>query len=128
MPACKPLSILAALALSPGSVVSADRLVDLVRGYDPPAGAHGTLHVYLSGLRRVLEPDLAPRARPTVLVTTDAGYRLDLDPTAVDAVLFTREARARHGARAPVVAATRAGTSPGDDGRGSVGGMPAAED
>ena len=82
LPARKPRSILAALALTPGSTVSADRLVDLVWGDDPPAGAHGTLHAYLSGLRRVLEPDLAPRARPTVLVTTDDGYRLDVDPGA----------------------------------------------
>ena len=102
LPARKPRSILAALALAPGSTTSADRLVDLVWGDDPPAGAHGTLHAYLSGLRRVLEPDLAPRARPTVLVTTDAGYRLDLDPAAIDAVAFTREVRARHGALDPL--------------------------
>ena len=50
----------------------------------------------------MLEPDLAPRARPTVLVTTDDGYRLDLDPTHVDAVAFSREVRARHGALAPL--------------------------
>ena len=102
LPARKPRSILAALALTPGGTVSADRLVDLVWGDDPPAGAHGTLHAYLSGLRRVLEPDLAPRARPTVLVTTDDGYRLDLDPAHVDAVAFSREVRARHGALAPL--------------------------
>ena len=102
LPARKPRSILAALALAPGSTTSADRLVDLVWGEDPPAGAHGTLHAYISGLRRVLEPDLAPRARPTVLVTTDDGYRLDLDPGRVDAVAFTREVRARHAALAPL--------------------------
>ena len=102
LPARKPRSILAALALTPGSTVSADRLVDLVWGDDPPAGAHGTLHAYISGLRRVLEPDLAPRARPTVLVTTDDGYRLAVDPGEVDAVAFTREVRARHGALAPL--------------------------
>ena len=67
LPARKPRSILAALALTPGGTVSADRLVDLVWGESPPAGAHGTLHAYLSGLRRVLEPDLAPRARLIVL-------------------------------------------------------------
>ena len=72
----RPRSILAALALSPRTTTSADRLVDLVWGDDAPAGAHGTLHAYISGLRRVLEPELAPRARPTVLVTTDDGYRL----------------------------------------------------
>ena len=102
LPARKPRSILAALALAPGSTVSADRLVDLVWGDDPPAGAHGTLHAYLSGLRRVLEPDLAPRARPTVLVTTDDGYRLAVDPGDVDAVAFSREVRTRHRALAPL--------------------------
>ena len=91
--------------------MSADRLVDLVWGDDPPAGAHGTLHAYLSGLRRVLEPDLAPRARPTVLVTTDDGYRLDLDPAHVDAVAFSREVRAaaRRAGPALVAADDRAG-------------------
>ncbi|WP_377644467.1 BTAD domain-containing putative transcriptional regulator [Oryzobacter terrae] len=98
----KPRSILAALALAPRTTTSADRLVDLVWGDDPPAGAHGTLHAYISGLRRVLEPDLAPRARPTVLVTTDDGYRLDIDPAEVDAVAFAREVRARHSALAPL--------------------------
>lgn len=98
----KPRSILAALALTPGTTTSADRLVDLVWGDDAPAGAHATLHAYISGLRRVLEPDLAPRARPTVLVTTDAGYRLDLDPSQVDAVAFAREVRSRHSALAPL--------------------------
>ena len=102
LPARKPRSILAALALTPGSTVTADRLVDLVWGDEPPAGAHGTLHAYISGLRRALEPDLAPRARPTLLVTDDDGYRLDLDPTAVDAVAFAREVRARHRALAPL--------------------------
>ena len=37
-----------------------------------------------------------------MLVTTDDGYRLDLDPTHVDAVAFSREVRARHGALAPL--------------------------
>lgn len=102
LPARKPRSILAALALTPGVTTSADRLVDLVWGDDAPAGAHGTLHAYISGLRRVLEPDLAPRARPTVLLTADDGYRLDLDPAAVDAVAFAREVRTRHAALAPL--------------------------
>jgi DNA-binding SARP family transcriptional activator len=73
-----------------------------VWGESPPAGAHGTLHAYISGLRRVLEPDLAPRARPSVLVTTDDGYRLALDPGDVDAVAFTREVHAHHGPLAPL--------------------------
>ncbi|HET7760783.1 MAG TPA: BTAD domain-containing putative transcriptional regulator, partial [Phycicoccus sp.] len=102
LPARKPRSILAALALAPGRTVTPDRLVDLVWGEAPPAGAHGTLHAYISQLRRALEPDLAPRARPTVLVTTEAGYRLDVPPADVDAVAFADEVRAPHGALAPL--------------------------
>ncbi|GAA4396756.1 hypothetical protein GCM10023168_01010 [Fodinibacter luteus] len=102
LPARKPRSILAALALTPGSTVSTDRLVDLVWGDEAPAGAPGTLHAYISGLRRVLEPDLPPRARPTVLVTAGDGYRLDVEPTDVDAVAFAREVRSRHAALAPL--------------------------
>ena len=37
-----------------------------------------------------------------MLVTTDDGYRLDLDPVAVDAVAFAGEVRARHRALAPL--------------------------
>lgn len=117
----KPRSILAALALTPGATVSADRLVDLVWGREAPAGAHGTLHAYISGLRRVLEPDLAPRARPTVLVTSDAGYRLALEPGAVDAPAFAREVRARHGALAPLWSQLTSGPDPGWPSREEVG-------
>ena len=121
LPARKPRSILAALALTPGSTTSADRLVDLVWGDGAPAGAHGTMHAYISGLRRVLEPDLAPRARPTVLVTTDDGYRLDVDPAHVDAVAFAREVRARHGALAPLWSQLTTGPDDSWPGRDEVG-------
>ncbi len=113
LPARKPRSILAALAMTPGATVSADRLVDLVWGDEPPVGAHGTLHAYLSGLRRVLEPDLAPRARPTVLVTTDHGYRLNVDPVDIDAAVFARGVRSRHSALAPLW--SQLTTGPGAD-------------
>ena len=74
----KPRSVLAALALRLGSEVPPDALVRLVWGEDAPRGAHGTLHSYLSGVRRVLEPDLGPREKPRVLLTSDHGYRLAL--------------------------------------------------
>ena len=60
----KPRSVVAALALTPGRPVSADALADLVWGGEPPRTAQGSLHAYLSGLRRVLEPGAAgPRRR-----------------------------------------------------------------
>jgi len=92
----KRRALLAALALDLGPVVSADRLVALMWGDEAPPGAYGTLHSYVSGLRRLLEPGLQPRARPTVLVTSDEGYRLALPRDAVDATAFADEVRARH--------------------------------
>jgi DNA-binding SARP family transcriptional activator/DNA replicative helicase MCM subunit Mcm2 (Cdc46/Mcm family) len=98
----KPRSVLAALALRLGTDVSPDALADLVWGEDPPRGAHGTLHSYLSGVRRVLEPGLGPRQKPTVLLTSDHGYRLDLRREQVDAHRFADEVRARRRVLAPL--------------------------
>ena len=102
LPARKLRSLLAALAVEPGATVTADRLVDLVWGDDAPRGAHGTLHSYISGLRRTLEADLPPGARPQVLVTSDVGYRLAIDRPYVDATAFTDEVRALHRDVAPL--------------------------
>ena len=99
----KPRSILTALALRLGRDVPADTLVDLVWGAEAPRSAIGTLQAYISGLRRTLEPGLVPRQRAAVLVTTDRGYRLDLDRSCVDAYAFTDEVRARHRVIAPLV-------------------------
>ena len=96
VPARKVRSVLAALALEPGATLSADRLVDLIWGEAAPRGAHGTLHSYISGLRRVLEPDLPARARPQVLLTSDAGYRLALGRGDVDATWFADQVRLLH--------------------------------
>ncbi len=96
LPARKVRSVLAALALEPGTTSSADRLVDLIWGEAAPRGAHGTLHSYISGLRRVLEPDLPARARPQVLLTSDAGYRLALGREDVDATGFADQVRRLH--------------------------------
>ena len=92
----KHRALLAALVLDLGAVVSADRLVELMWGGDAPPGAFGTLHSYVSGLRRLLEPGLQPRAKPTVLLTSDAGYRLALPRASVDATAFVDEVRSRH--------------------------------
>lgn len=108
----KPRAVLAALALSPGRDVSADRVVDLVWGGSPPPGAHGTLHAYLSTLRRVFEPGLAPRTASSVIATTDDGYRLLLPPERVDAVRFTHEVRRLHAGVAPLWSQLGAGRSP----------------
>ncbi len=108
----KPRSVLAALTLRLGTDVSPDALVDLVWGQDAPRGAHGTLHSYLSGVRRVLEPGLGPRERPTILLTSDHGYRLDLRRDQVDAHRFADEVRLRHRALAPLASQFTTGPQP----------------
>jgi DNA-binding SARP family transcriptional activator len=86
----KQRAVLAALALEPGRIVSVDALLAAVWGDDAAAGAAKTLQVYVANLRRTLEVDRAPGTPPTVLVTREPGYVLEVDPDAVDAVRFER--------------------------------------
>ena len=86
----KRRALVAALALSGGRPVSVDALVDLLWSDSPPDGVAGTLQVYVSGLRRALEPDRAPRAPASVLVTVAPGYALHLPDGALDAARFDR--------------------------------------
>lgn len=109
----KPRSVLAALALRLGTDVPPDVLVRLVWGEDAPRGAHGTLHSYLSGVRRVLEPGLGPREKPRVLLTSDHGYRLALAREHVDAHRFADEVRTVHRLLAPL--GSQLTTGPGAD-------------
>lgn len=92
----KRRALLAALALSGGRPVSVDGLVDLIWGDQPPDGVSGTLQVYVSGLRRVLEPDRPPRAPATVLVTVAPGYALHLPDGGLDAARFDRAVSTVH--------------------------------
>ncbi|WP_193611262.1 BTAD domain-containing putative transcriptional regulator [Nocardioides lijunqiniae] len=69
-------AILAALAIAEGAPVPTGTVIARVWGEHPPAGALATLHGYVAALRRVLEPDRAPREAPRVLVTVDGGYAL----------------------------------------------------
>src|SRR5919198_287236 len=62
-------------------------LIDAIWGEDPPAGAANALQSLVSRLRRLL---------PDVVGSEPAGYRLALDPDAVDAVRFETLALARH--------------------------------
>jgi len=75
-------ALLTALALEPGRVVSKAALVDWIWGEHPPSDATNALQRLVSRLRKVL-PDGAVEGRPD-------GYRLLVDPDAVDAVRFER--------------------------------------
>jgi len=84
----KQRALVAALALSAGRPVPVDTIVDLLWGDAPPAGVAGTLQAYVSGLRRVLEPNRERRAPARVLVTASPGYALRLEQGALDTERF----------------------------------------
>jgi peptide/nickel transport system substrate-binding protein len=99
----KQRGLLAVLALHANETVSVDRLVDALWGHQPPATAQKMVQLYISQLRRLLEPDSAQ------IVTQGRGYELRIDPSAVDAASFERLVEEAAGVHdAPNEAARRA--------------------
>jgi DNA-binding SARP family transcriptional activator len=89
-------AVLAALLVQVNRAVPVDRLVDDVWGERAPPTAIDTLQAYVSNLRRLLEPDRAPRAPSTLIVRHAAGYLAHVDPGRLDATRFEElVARAR---------------------------------
>ena len=82
VPGARLRGLLIALALEPGHVVPKATLVDWIWGERPPPGAANALQRLVSRLRKVLPEGL-------VEGQTD-GYRLAVEPDAVDAVRFER--------------------------------------
>ncbi len=85
----KPRALLAVLLLHANEVVSNARLVDELWGERPPATAERLVQGYVHALRKELGAD--------VLVTQAPGYRLRVEPGALDLLEFQRlvaEARA----------------------------------
>lgn len=86
-------AIIAALALEDGRTLSVPGLIARVWGSDEPASAVATLQSYVGQLRRVLEPDRAPRSPATVLVTEYGGYALRVDAAGRDDVRLDEAVR-----------------------------------
>ncbi len=84
----KQRALLAVLLIEAGRVVSLDRLIDLLWGDAAPARATGSLQVYVSHLRRALEPDRRPGASSQVLLTQPPGYLLRVNGDELDAARF----------------------------------------
>ncbi|MER6074414.1 BTAD domain-containing putative transcriptional regulator [Streptomyces sp. NPDC001817] len=79
--------VLALLLEDVGKVVSTERLIDEVYGDEPPASAANALQSQISRLRRRLG---------VTIESLPHGYRLDVDPDAIDAHRFERLARQGH--------------------------------
>jgi DNA-binding SARP family transcriptional activator len=96
----KPRTMLGALLVEHGRIVSIDRLIDALWPTAPPAGAQHALETHATRLRKLLGDDVTLTAR-------DPGYVLALDPQLLDIVRFEQllaEARESE----PERAATRA--------------------
>src|ERR1700761_1950824 len=88
VPGARLRALLIALALEPGRVVSKATLIDWIWGEQPPADTANALQRLVSRLRKALREGLV-EGQP-------GGYRLTVEPDAVDAVRFERlVARAR---------------------------------
>ncbi|MEV7348299.1 BTAD domain-containing putative transcriptional regulator [Micromonospora chalcea] len=82
VPGARLRGLLAALALQPGRVVPKAMLVDWIWGEQPPADAANALQRLVSRLRKALPAG--------VVDGLPDGYRLAVEPDAVDAVRFER--------------------------------------
>src|SRR5215468_6155727 len=86
-------SVLAALLIHPGQIVSVDTLISEAWRDDPPARAANLVSIYVLRLRRLIDdPD------GELLVTRAPGYQLRVAADDTDALLF--EAMVRDGRRA----------------------------
>lgn len=86
----KQRELLACLLVRAGRVVPLDQLIEDLWPVAQPARAAATVQVFVSNLRRILEPDRLRGAPASVLVTLAPGYALLTDAGALDAQEFTR--------------------------------------
>ena len=94
VPGARLRALLVALALEPGRLVPKATLVDWIWGESPPSDAANALQRLASRLRKALPGG--------VIEGQAGGYRLTVEPDAVDALRFERlvaEARSEEGSR-----------------------------
>jgi DNA-binding SARP family transcriptional activator/tetratricopeptide (TPR) repeat protein len=90
LPTGRGRALLAMLVIRAGEVLPSDHLIDQLWGEAPPPTVDTALQGLVSKLRGRLEPDRAPGAPPTLLVTRPPGYVLAINPGQVDANRFRR--------------------------------------
>ncbi|KAB1947700.1 transcriptional regulator, SARP family protein [Micromonospora sp. ALFpr18c] len=80
--------LLALLLARVGHPISMTDLTALIWGADSPPSAVNVIHKYIGALRRLLEPDLPPRASGSYLLRSGNGYRFTAGPEMLDLVAF----------------------------------------
>ena len=86
-------ALLTSLLLHANQVVSTSQLIDDLWGEEPPESAAKMVHMYVSELRKLLEPDVTAGAASRVLTTRPPGYMLRMEPDQLDANRFGRLVR-----------------------------------
>ncbi|MBM7172014.1 AfsR/SARP family transcriptional regulator [Streptomyces sp. G44] len=90
-------TLLAALLVSPGRLLSAEQLYDELWGENPPPTFENSLQAHVYRLRRALQQAAGPDGSAPELLTRSSGYVLEPGGTETDAAAFRRltgEARA----------------------------------
>ncbi|MCE7000939.1 AAA family ATPase [Saccharothrix sp. S26] len=101
----KQRALLALLVSRVGQPVAVDVMLEALWAGHPPPSAMTSLQAYVANLRKVLEPDRAPRTPAKVLRTCTQGYVLDDREVDVDVHRFGEhatagwQAMARHDSR-----------------------------
>jgi len=77
-----------------GEPISRTDVIELMWGDEAPPSAVNVIHKYVGALRRLLEPDLAPRASGSYIRRRGDGYLFEFDGSALDLIAFRRHADA----------------------------------
>ena len=83
----KQRALLALLLTQPNKVISPERLAELLWSDDAPETARHAIEVYVSQLRRVIEPEGPPYR---ILVRSNAGYSIRVKVGELDSLEFER--------------------------------------
>jgi DNA-binding SARP family transcriptional activator len=105
-------AVLAILLTRANQVVSRDRLIDELFGEEPREAASNLVHVYVSRLRKALEPGRERRSGGSRIVTRPPGYLIRLEADELDLSRFeqlTGSARQALGAGDAAAAAASLG-------------------
>ncbi|MGW0750893.1 AfsR/SARP family transcriptional regulator [Streptomyces sp. NPDC002587] len=100
-------ALLAVLLLRAGSPVGRDHLIDGIWGDTTVLDGANLVQAYVSKLRKLFQPDRAPRTAGGVLTRVGASYRLSIEPRQCDLGRFEQsvaDARALRAAGQPDVA------------------------
>ncbi|MFJ9740663.1 BTAD domain-containing putative transcriptional regulator [Streptomyces sp. NPDC101166] len=103
-------ALLALLLAHAGRTVPTSEILDVLWAERPPVSAHNVVRRYAAALRRLLEPELPPRAPGGRLLRRPGGYLLEASQDEVDLLRFrelTRQGKRAAATGRPETAAGR---------------------